>query len=136
MNMRTSARIRRALGVGFGLAGAVFILLAAVVSARAAGPEVTTVGQIVAGGDAFDGKDVQVTGTVEASVPAGDESAYNLRDGTRKLTVVSRSAPPAAGTHVQVVGKVRVFSGAGEGPDDPGNDFPPALFETTRQVVP
>lgn len=134
--MRTSVTIRRARAAGFGLASAVFVLLAVVAPARAAGPEVTTVGQIVAGGDAFDGKDVQVTGTVEASVPAGGESAYNLRDGTRKLTVVSRSAAPAVGAHVQVIGKVHVFSGAAEGPDDPGNDFPPALFETTRQVIP
>jgi hypothetical protein len=102
-------------------------LLATIGSARA-----VTVTDLSTNPDAYDGQTVSVTGTVELALPAGGESAYDLRDGTRKITVLSRSTAPAPATRLSVTGTVHVFHEEG----GEGNDWPPALVETSRSVVP
>jgi len=108
-------------------------LAAAAVLARSAAA--VTIADVLANPDIYAGQTVVLTGTVDVAVPVVSESAYNLRDGTAVITVVSRSAPPAVGAHLAVTGTVRVFS---EGGDDPGesNVFPPGLFETSRSPAP
>ena len=82
--------------------------------------------------DAYDGQTVTVTGTVELSLPAGSESAYDLRNGTRKVTVLSRSGAPAVGAALTVSGAVHVFHEEG----GEGNDWPPVLTESSRTTAP
>ena len=108
-------------------------LAAAILLARSA--SAVTIADVLADPDAYAGQSVVLTGDVDVAVPVVSESAYNLRDGTAAITVVSRTAPPAVGAHLAVTGTVRVFS---EGGDDPGesNVFPPGLFETSRSPAP
>ena len=82
--------------------------------------------------DVYDGQTVTVTGTVELSLPAGGESAYDLRNGTRKVTVLSRSGTPAVGASLTVTGAVHVFHEEG----GEGNDWPPVLTESSRTTAP
>jgi hypothetical protein len=128
MTQSSSTRLRLAAATG------IFLCLAGI--ARADAPQPATVGQIQGSPLDFDEKTVVVVGTVEQASPAGNESAYNLRDGSAKITVVSRHAAPSNGDHLQVTGTVRVFGGAGEDADDPHDKFPPALFESARSPAP
>jgi hypothetical protein len=92
-----------------------------------------TIADIVADPEAYQGKSVTVVGEVRQTLPAGSESAFDLRDGASLITVVSRTGAPAAGTRLQVTGKVRFFS---EGDEPESNKFPPWLVETERQPAP
>lgn len=93
-----------------------------------------TIAELLASPEPYDGTTVTVTGTVAVAVPVGTESGFDLRDGPAAITVVSRGGAPAAGAHLAVTGKVRVFH-----EDDSGreaNTFPPVLVETLRQAAP
>lgn len=50
---------------------------------------------------------VHLQGKIGAQAPLAGLSAYELEDATGKIWVVTKSAPPAPGTEVKVVGKVR-----------------------------
>ena len=106
------------------------VLAAAILAQRAAA---TTIAEVLADPNAYNGQSVVLTGTVAAALPAGMESGYNLRDGAAVITVVSRSTAPAVGAHLNVTGTVRVFK---EGDDAEDNVFPPALFESSRSAAP
>lgn len=106
------------------------VLAAALLAQRAMA---TTIADVTANPDAYNGSTVVLNGSVEAAVPVGAESGYNLRSGSAVITVVSRAAAPAVGAHLDVTGTVRVFS---EGDDAESNDFPPALFESGRSPAP
>ena len=93
-----------------------------------------TISDLVANKDAYNGQSVTVTGTVELALPFGSESAFDLRDGTRKVTVISRSGAPAVGARLAVTGTVRVFHEGDGGPEE--NDFPPAIVESSRAPAP
>ena len=92
-----------------------------------------SIADIVAHPDAYDGASVTVVGTVELTVPVRTESGYDLRDGSQKLTVISRSSAPQVGAQLRVTGTVRHFT---EGDDPEANDFPPVVVESARQPAP
>ena len=92
-----------------------------------------TVGDVLASPETYDGKTLSLTGTIEAALPVGAESGYNLRDGTARVTVVSRTAPPVVGDHVTVTGVVHAFAG---GDDPESKPFPPFVVETGRAPAP
>jgi hypothetical protein len=74
---------------------------------------------------------VTVMGTTEPpSLDYLGESAYQLREGTRAIAVFSEESAPAPGQRVEVQGVVRVRA------PDSEVTFPPAIFETSRQLIP
>jgi hypothetical protein len=83
----------------------------------------------------YDGQTVTLTGRVELSLPARSESAYELRDGPRKVTVFSRQPPPVTGSMLSVTGTVHVFQ-EGELGEPESRLFPPLLIETSRAPAP
>ena len=87
-----------------------------------------TIAELLASPDAYNGKTVTVTGTVAAALPVGTESGYDLRDGVAKVSIVSRSAPPAVGASLAVTATVHAL------PEDEeeGTRLPPFLVETSR----
>lgn len=93
-----------------------------------------TIADVVANPDSYDKQTVTLTGTVESAVPVLGEGAYDLRDGVAKITIVSRTAPPANGTTVSVTGTARVFHEGDGGPEE--NQFPPWVYETSRAPAP
>jgi hypothetical protein len=94
-----------------------------------------TLAELVAGREAFDGKVVTVTGTVDRPVAVGGESLYNLRDGVAKISVISAETAPAAGASLSVTGTVHIVHEGGED-DAEGNTFPVVIRETARQPAP
>jgi hypothetical protein len=93
-----------------------------------------TIGELVAHPDTYDGTAVTVTGRVEAAIPVGSESGFDLRDGAAKVTVVSRVGPPAVGDRLAVTGTVRVFHEGDGGPEE--NRFPAVIVESSRAPAP
>ncbi len=89
-----------------------------------------TIAEVLADPEVFGDKTVVLTGTVDAAVPVGTESGYNLREGNAVITVVSRTTPPPAGGHLAVTGTVHAFKADDEGA------FPPFMFETSRSAAP
>jgi hypothetical protein len=90
-----------------------------------------TIGAILDAPPTYDGEQVTVVGTVVA--PVADhrgESAYNLQDGTRRISVFGSGPAPHPGEHLQVSGKVGY-----KAPDEEFS-FPPILLETTRTPAP
>lgn len=74
---------------------------------------------------------VTVVGTAEApSLDYLGESAYQLRDGARAITVFSDELAPVPGQRIEVGGVVRFR------PPDSEFTFPPVIFETSRKPVP
>lgn len=92
-----------------------------------------TVADLLASPEAYDGKSVTVTGTVEVALPVSGESGYNLRDGAARVSVVSRTGAPSVGAHLAVTATVHAFAG-GDDPED--KPFPPFLVETARVAAP
>ena len=92
-----------------------------------------TIADIVAHPDAYDGVSVTVVGTVEVALPVRTESGYDLRDGSEKLTVISRTSAPEVEARLLVTGTVRHFT---EGDEPEANEFPPVLVESARQPAP
>jgi hypothetical protein len=113
-----------------GLTTLMVLAAAAILAQRA---PATTIAEVLANPAAYNGRSVVVPGTVAAALPVGAESGYNLRDGTAVITVVSRSAAPAVGSHLNVTGIVRLFREGGGAED---NVFPPALVESARSPAP
>lgn len=107
------------------------VLTAAALLARSAAA--VTIADVLANPGAYDGQSVVLTGVVDVAVPVLSESAYNLRDGSAVITVVSRGAAPAGGAHLAVSGRVFVFK---EGDEAEANVFPPGLFEGSRNAAP
>jgi len=99
-----------------------------VVAARAGA---TTIADIVAAPETYNGQQVTVTGTVAGPSAAyvGD-TVYNLSADDRRITVFGRGTLPAVGDHVTVDAKV----GWREGDEE--FTWPPILFESSRQPAP
>ena len=93
-----------------------------------------TIADLLASPDSYDGSTVTVAGTVAVSVPVASESGYDLRDGVSAITVISRSAAPAAGAHLSVTGKIHVFHDGDGGTESIA--FPPVLAESSRAPAP
>ncbi|HXS24562.1 MAG TPA: hypothetical protein VN719_10045 [Gemmatimonadales bacterium] len=92
----TIARVRRAvLGVRF--AGAL-VLLAGCAS-------VTPIGELLDNSSKYNGKTVQIQGTVKESAGVLGRGGYQVSDKTGTLTVISEvSEPPRTGAEVSVKG--------------------------------
>lgn len=74
---------------------------------------------------------VTVVGTAEGpSLDYLGQSAYQLRDGTRVITVFSDELAPVPGERIEVGGVVRFR------PPDAEFTFPPVIFETSRSPLP
>ena len=93
----------------------------------------TTIGDVVASPDSYVGQSVTVVGTVENALPIGPDSMFDLRDGRVKLTVMSHTTPPTAGTRWSVTGTIRE---AHVGDTDENRDFPHVLVESSRSAAP
>jgi hypothetical protein len=93
-----------------------------------------TLADLVADPEAYDRQTVTVTGVVEQPVAVRDESGYNLREGTARVTVISRSAPPAAGANLNVTATVRALGEGGDAAE--AIQFPPLLIEQSRAPAP
>lgn len=106
---------------------------ALMLAALPASPENVAIADIVAHPDAYDGVSVTVVGTVERVLPVGTESGYDLRDGSARMSVISRAYAPRVGDRLLVTGTVRHFR---EGDEAEANEYPPVLVESERQPAP
>ena len=104
------------------------LLAAAALLARAAAA--VTIPEVLADPEAYDGKSIVLTGDVDAAVPVGSESGYNLRAGPAVITVVSRATVPASGAHLAVTGTLHAFK------EDEEGRFPPLFLESSRSPAP
>jgi len=115
-------RIRAPLVVAIGMAA-----LSVVLPAHAT----TSIADIVDHPDDWANVQVTVLGTVvELSLGYKGQSFYTLKGDGRRISIVSPSAAPAVGDHLQVSGKV------GRRPPDDEFDFPPVILESGRQPAP
>ena len=115
-------RIRAPLVLAVGVAA-----LSAVLPAHAT----TSIADIVDHPDDWANAQVTVVGTVvELSLDYKGQSFYTLKGDGRRISIVSPSAAPAVGDHLQVSGKV------GRRPPDDEFDFPPVILENGRQPAP
>ena len=115
-------RIRASLVVAISVAA-----LSAVLPAHAT----TSIADIVDHPDDWANAQVTVVGTVvELSLGYKGQSFYTLKGDGRRISIVSPSAAPAVGDHLQVSGKV------GRRPPDDEFDFPPVILESGRQPAP
>jgi hypothetical protein len=115
-------RIPAALVVALGVAG-----LSAAFPAHAT----TSIAEIVDHPDDWANAQVTVVGTVvELTLGYRGQSFYTLKGDGRRISIVSPSAAPAVGDHLQVRGKV------GRRPPDEEFDFPPIILESGRQSAP
>ena len=101
------------------------------IAGLAARTNATTIADIVAAPESYNGQLVTVTGTVAAPSSAylGD-IVYNLSAGDLRITVFGRGTLPAVGDHVTVDAKV----GWREGDEE--FTWPPILFESSHQPAP
>ncbi|HLY39192.1 MAG TPA: hypothetical protein VKU61_14200 [Candidatus Binatia bacterium] len=104
------------------------LVLIAGLAARAGA---TTIADIVAAPESYNGQQVTVTGTVAdpSSAYLGD-IVYNLSAGALRITVFGRGTLPAVGDHVTVDAKV----GWREGDEE--FTWPPILLESSHQPAP
>ncbi len=90
----------------------------------------TPIGAIADDGEGYDGQAVAVVGT--AVLPAygyAGESVYTLTQDERRITVVSKQAPPPLGALVSVDATVRWREG------DEEFTWPPILVESSRSIA-
>jgi len=90
-----------------------------------------TIAEIVADGEAYNGQQVTVVGTVvDPRANYGGETMYNLSADDRRITVFAKGSAPASGDHLSVTAKV----GWREGDEE--FTWPPVLFESSHQPTP
>jgi hypothetical protein len=97
--MFTSAhRVRRTIPLGGAL-----LLLAACAS-------ITPIGQLLDNSSHYDGKTVRIKGEVKSSAGLLGRGAYQVKDSTGTLTVVSEGgSPPRTGSAIGVKGKFQAL---------------------------
>ncbi len=79
------------------LAGAIFLL--------AGCASVTPIGELLLNSSKYNGKEVRIKGEVKESAGLLGRGAYQVKDGTGTLTVISEtSAPPPSGSKIGVKG--------------------------------
>jgi hypothetical protein len=79
--------------------------LAAVLFVLAGCASVTPIGQLLDDPSRYDGKSVRIAGEVRESAGGLGVGAYEVKDGTGTLTVVSdKSSPPRTGAKIEVKG--------------------------------
>lgn len=88
--------VRRTVG-RTALAGALFLL--------AGCASVTPIGELLQNSSKYNGKEVRIKGEVKESAGLLGKGAYQVKDGTGTLTVISEtSAPPPSGSTIGVKG--------------------------------
>lgn len=88
------------------LAGALFLLTGCA--------SVTPIGQLLDNSTRYDGKTVRIKGEVRNSVGALGRGAYQVKDATGTLTVVTEEgSPPRNGSNVGVKGKFQALFNLG-----------------------
>jgi hypothetical protein len=81
------------------------VSLAGLLFALAGCASVTPIGQLLDNPARYDGKTVRIAGEVQGSAGALGVGAYEVKDATGTLTVVSeRASPPRTGARVEVKG--------------------------------
>ncbi len=91
----------------------------------------TTIADIVAAPESYNGQLVTVTGTVaNPSLAYLGDITYNLSADNLRITVFGRGTLPAVGDHVTVDAKVRWRQG------DEEFTWPPVLLESSHQPAP
>jgi hypothetical protein len=84
--------------------------LASVLFLLAGCASVTPIGQLLDDPSRYDGKTVRIAGEVKGSAGGLGVGAYEVRDATGTLTVVSdRSSPPRTGARIEVKGTFRAL---------------------------
>jgi hypothetical protein len=79
------------------VAGAIFLL--------AGCASVTPIGELLQNSSKYNGKEVRIKGEVKESAGLLGKGAYQVKDGTGTLTVISEtSAPPPSGSTIGVKG--------------------------------
>lgn len=103
------------------------LLATALLAALTATAGATTITDIDAAPAAYADTQVTVSGTVtQQSIGYGGESFYTITDQDHRISVLSRSGPPAPGQTLQVSGRV------GYRAPDEEFTFPPILVESAR----
>lgn len=104
--MPTRRLPRRHLGSRLSLVGALFLL--------AGCASVTPINQLLSDPSRYDGKTVRVKGEVRGAVGGLGVGAYEIKDNTGRLTVVSdKGDPPRTGAQVGVKGKFQALLSLG-----------------------
>ena len=101
------------------------------IAVLAAHVDATTIADIVAAPESYNGQQVTVTGTVaNPSAAYLGDITYNLSADNLRITVFGRGTLPAVGDHVTVDAKVRWREG------DEEFTWPPVLLESSHQPAP
>ena len=104
--MSTKAHARRHSTPPLLLVGALFVL--------AGCASVTPINQLLNDPSRYDGKTVRVQGTVKGAVGGLGVGAYEIKDNTGSLTVVSdKGDPPRTGANLGVKGKFQALLSLG-----------------------
>jgi len=109
---------------------ALAVLLGGTVVAPTIASADASIAAIVAAPESYRGQQVTVVGTVSGPIGYAGESVYTLFDAGRRITVFSKTPPPAAGDRVAVGAKV----GWREGDEE--FTWPPVLLESERHPAP
>ena len=79
--------------------------LAVAIALVAGCASVTPIGELLQNSSKYNGKEVRIKGEVEESAGLLGKGAYQVKDGTGTLTVISEtSAPPPSGSTIGVKG--------------------------------
>jgi hypothetical protein len=104
MSMKTN--VVRHLAPRLSLVGVLFVL--------AGCASVTPINQLLSDPSRYDGKTVRVKGTVKGAVGGLGVGAYEIKDNTGSLTVVSdKGDPPRTGANLGVKGKFQALLSLG-----------------------
>lgn len=104
--MSITAHLTRKLAPSASLVGMLFIL--------AGCASVTPINQLLNDPSRYDGKTVRIRGTVKGAVGGLGVGAYEVKDNTGTLTVVSdKGDPPRTGADVGVKGKFQALLSLG-----------------------
>jgi hypothetical protein len=104
--MSIKAHAARHLAPRLSLLGVLFVL--------AGCASVTPINQLLSDPSRYDGKTVRVKGTVKGAVGGLGVGAYEIKDNTGTLTVVSdKGDPPSTGANLGVKGKFQALLSLG-----------------------
>jgi hypothetical protein len=107
------------------------LVLGAVLAGLPARAAATSIADIVADPEGYNGQQVTVIGTVlDPRGAYAGETVYTLSADDRRITVFGRGSTPATGQRLAVTAKV----GWREGDEE--FTWPPILFESARQPAP
>ena len=113
------------------MVAASMIALAVALAIACAPAGAASIADIVADGEAFNGQQVTVVGTVtDPRAAYAGETMYTLSGDGRRITVFGRGSAPALGERLEIDAKVRWRAG------DEEFTWPPILFQSARRPAP